>query len=194
MRYHFGETTKESQHLDLGRSLEALPWYSASGREASGLCSWDSCDGPGGTGRAIHALDPEFTTKVMATAGMLARDPGQAAWLFLPDTIQGVNSMGLGSILAGDEGTVAQSEPWPAQAPPQCTPTAATPAHHPSHLFPGLLLVRRWHRPQERLSRPRLVGRLTQEGETRFRETFYRWFIQNAEEADHSHSLNASDS
>lgn len=129
MRYHFGETTKESQHLNLGRRLEALPWYSALGREASGLHSWDSCEGPSGTGRTIHALDPEFTTKGMATAGMLG--PGQAAWLSLPDTIQGLNSMGVGSILAGVEGTVAQSEPWHAQVPPQCTPMAATPSPSP---------------------------------------------------------------
>lgn len=54
---------------------------------------------PGGPGPAI---DPEFTTKGVATAGMLG--PGQAAWLSLPDTIQGANGMGLGSVLAGDEG------------------------------------------------------------------------------------------
>lgn len=47
----------------------------------------------GGSGPGIRALDPEFTSKGVATAGMLGS--GQVPWLSLPYTVQGVNDMDL---------------------------------------------------------------------------------------------------
>lgn len=56
--------------------------------------------------------------------------PGQAAWLFLPDTVQGANSMGLGSVLAGEEGLSLSLSPGlprlPLNALPRLRPQPIT--------------------------------------------------------------------
>lgn len=139
------------------------------------------------------ALDPEFTTEGVATAGMLG--PGQAAWLSLPDTVQGANGMGLGSVLAGDEGgpllSLSPSLPRPPlDALPRLRPQPVT--LHTCFLTPFWPRGGTGHKQAFKAqacgqTRHRKVKRSSE-------KAFCRWFIQNAEEADHSHSLNVSNS
>lgn len=83
--------------------------------------------------------------------------------------------------------------------PPPRAPTAVAAALHVTraHLFAGLLLARR-PRPQ-RACKARTCGRNRhlkshRKGNLGSKQSFCRWFLKHAKEADRSHSLNVSNS
>lgn len=128
-----------------------------------------------------------------------------------PRTTQGVNAEVGSGVLNRDAGlSLSPSPQAPASPPrppsrPRSIPTAVAARPRPAtlaHLSAGLILARQ-PRPPAGFQGPGLWAESAQGGiylkshrkvKLGSKKSFCRWFIKNAKEADHSHSLNVSNS
>lgn len=121
-----------------------------------------------------------------------------------PCTTQGVSAEVGGGVLNRDAGlSLGPSPPAPPRLRSVPTAVAARPCPATlAHLSAGLLLARQ-PRPPAGFQGPGLWAESAQGGiylkshrkvKLGSKKSFCRWFIKNAKEADHSHSLNVSNS
>lgn len=167
---------------------------SASDRGAFAVCprwSW------GSSGLAVHDPDSQGNLSLTLVPAF--------AW---PCTVQGVNAEADSGVRNRDAGlslSTSCQAPAPLQPRLRCVPTAVAARPRPdtlAHLSAGLLWARQ-PKPPAGFQGLGLWAESAQGGiylkshrkvKLGSKKSFCRWFIKNAKEADHSHSLNVSDS